>query len=175
MIRVNSIKPSHCPTVLRDWLWAEVVRMGWKPDQGYAYNRDVNLPGLMRDLCKEAATRPEFARLVDVCLEMSKREEIYWQKSANRYPFKPRTGPTKEQQKMRAIAGYIYERTDTDGKIVGYTARIQLKKSLRRHSAYISRSFQSPAEAFSFRDRVEIALTSGGDPYSVPMFESAFD
>ena len=165
-MKVTSQKGTYIPRSLRDWLWAEVVAMGWKPGLGTDYNKSVNLPAMMRELSKEAAGLEQFSDLVDACLGASRRSDKYWLDRAREYPFTPKRG--LPYHPMRKVDRCVYARVDTEGVPVSYRVQKQLMDGNRK---FLSRAFNNIPAAMSYRDRIEIAIEQGQDPRQVPLFE----
>lgn len=167
-MKVSSQKSTYIPRALRDWLWAEAVAMGWKPELGHCtdYNKSVNLPAMMRELAKEAAGLEQFGDLVGACLGASRRSDNYWLERAKDYPFTPRRGLTGYS--LRTVDRCVYARVDSEGVPVCYLMQKRVPSSNR---TYLSRSFSNIPAAMSYRDRVEIAIEQGQDPRLVPLLE----
>jgi len=171
-LHVNSTRGTYAPTALRDWLWAEAIAMGWDPELrgNRGYTSSVNLPELMRELAREAAAQPQFSHLVNICLELSKRDDLYWLKASRKYPFTPYRG--RGFYPRRVVCPHVYEVCDAEGNVLKYLAHVWLGKKAARKT--IGRSFKTLPQALSFRDRVQIALQQGDDPFQVPLLEEPF-
>ena len=67
---LTAIEGPRLPRSVRDWIVKTVIEdYGWEPGNGPKYNRTFGLNEIVRDLLKEAATRPEFAKHAEICIK----------------------------------------------------------------------------------------------------------
>lgn len=142
----------------------ELEAMGWQPQMGYAYDRRMNVPDLLRGLFREAAYRPEFEAYRKTLLDCALRDDTYALRIAGRWPHRPHTGGMWFENVT--VARNVREVSEA-GVVRSYQVAVH------RRPFRVVRNLPTLEAAISYRDRVIEAIEQGSDPSTVPLFITA--
>lgn len=162
---LTAIEGPRLPRSVRDWIVKTVIEdYGWEPGNGPKYNRTFGLNEIVRDLLKEAATRPEFAKHAEICIKRAGSRNT---KSVVLSVFK---NHTSRKERFVRMDSCVYARYDDLNQLKTYLVEVNRsrisKKTIRRHIP------GTLADAISYRDRL-VEVLDGPNPYdweSVPLF-----
>ena len=162
---LTAIEGPRLPRSVRDWIVRTVIEdYGWDPMNGPKYNRGFGLNEIVRELLKEAATKPEFAKHAETCLKRAASKNT---KDVVLSVFRPHVA---NKERFVRVDFCVYARYDAEDRLKTYLVEVNrrkiTKKTIRRHIP------GTLTDAISYRDRL-LNVLDGSNPFewvNVPLF-----
>lgn len=154
---LTAIEGPRLPRSVRDWIIRTVIQdYGWEPMNGAKYNRAFGLNEIVRELLKEAATKPEFAKHAETCLKRAASKNT---KDVVLSVFK---NHVSRKERFVRVDSCVFARYDDQDRLKTYLVEVNRrkisKKTIRRHIP------GTLADAISYRDRL-LKVLDGPNPY----------